>query len=214
MDCQRFREKEKRFYEKIGVRKLKELILSLPLPKIGPRDNSSYFLKRGNGIQDLKEHKKYLYFNGIFHGVAFVWFALSISPILSVGICTIQAYLVMLQRYNYIRIKEAVEKHQDHEQQKIKNLKLHILEKDASLRLHKVELYKYRLGQHIVLSESLDDILDHASYFELLYYKKLFDQLEKANQEGCWYSEEFYVPALDGYTSNKTLYLTYEVSKK
>lgn len=214
MDCQRFREKEKRFYEKIGVRKLKELILSLPLPKIEPRDNSSYFLKRGNGLQDLKEHKKYLYLNGVFHGVAFVCLALSTPPFLSIVICTIQAYLVMLQRYNYIRIKEAVEKHQDHEQQKIKNLKIHILEKDASLRLHKVELYKYQFGKHTTLSESLEDILDHASYFELLYYKKLFNQLEKANQEGCWYSEEFYVPALDGYTSNKTLYLTYDVSKK
>lgn len=209
MDNRRFLEKEKRFYEKIGVRKLKELILNLPLPKIGPRDNSSYFLKRGNGLQDLKEHKKYLYLNGIFHGVAFVCFALSIPSFLSVVICTIQAYLVMIQRYNYIRIKEVVEKYQNHEQQKIKNLKIYILEKDANLRLHKVELYKYQLGRNIQLSKSLDDILDHASYFELLYYKKLFDQLEKASQEGCWYSEEFDVPHLDGYRSSKTLSLVY-----
>lgn len=57
MNNLRFREKEKRFYKKISVRKLKELILNLPLPK-GPRDNSSYFLKRGSGLQDLKEHKR------------------------------------------------------------------------------------------------------------------------------------------------------------
>ena len=58
MNNLRFREKEKRFYKKISVRKLKELILNLPLPKIGSRDNSSYFLKRGSGLQDLKEHKR------------------------------------------------------------------------------------------------------------------------------------------------------------
>jgi len=34
MNNLRFREKEKRFYKKISVRKLKELILNLPLPKI------------------------------------------------------------------------------------------------------------------------------------------------------------------------------------
>ncbi len=214
MNNLRFREKEKRFYEKIGVRKLKELILKLPLPKAEPRISNGYYLKRGNGLQDLKEHKKFLYFNGICHGVAFVCLASSIPLPLFVGVGAVQAYLVMIQRYNYIRIKEAIEKHQDHENQKIKNLKIHILEKDANLKLHRVELYKYQLGRHVTLSESLENILDHASYFELLYYKKLFDQLDAANLQGCWYSEEFDVPALDGYRSNKTLYLNYDVSKK
>jgi len=208
---------EKSFYEKIGVRKLKELILkcTLLLPKADSRDKTSYFLKRGNGLQDLKEHKKYLWFNGLYHGIAFVAFICSpMSILLLVPLLLSQVYLVMIQRYNYIRIKEAIEKHQNYEKKKIKNLKIHILEKDASLRFHKVELYRYQLGKHITLSESLDDILDCACYFELLYYKKLFDQLEKANQENCWYSEEFYIPALDGYRSEKTLYLNYDTSKK
>ncbi len=207
---------EKSFYEKIGVRKLKECILrcTLLLPKAGLRDKTSYFLKRGNGLQDLKDHKKYLWYNGLFHGIAFVSFVCASMPIfLLVPLLISQAYLVMIQRYNYIRIKEAVEKHQDHEQKRIKNLKIYILETDAKLRHHQVELYKYRFGRYITLSESLDDILNQASYFELLYYKKLFDQLERANQEGCWYSEEFDVPSLDGYRSDKILFLNYDTSK-
>ena len=207
---------EKSFYEKIGVRKLKEFILkcTLFLPKTDSRDKTSYFLKSGNGLQDLKDHKKYLWFNGLCHGTAFIAFLCSPMPIfLLVPLLLSQAYLVMIQRYNYIRIKDAVEKHQGHEQKKIKNLKIYILEKDNSLRLHKVELYKYRLGRYIKLSESLDDILNQASYLELLYYKKLFDQLDRGNQEECWYSEEFDVPSLDGHTFNKTLFLNYDISK-
>lgn len=213
MDYLRFREKEKRFYEKIGVRKLKELLLKFPMSKIfEPREGNNWVLKRGNGIQDLKDQKKWLYLNGISHAMSFVIllpFSISISPLVIIEI--IQFYLAMIQRYNYIRIEEAIDKHQDHEKEKIKNLKIHILEKDAQLKPHRVKLYQHCLGIKVSTNESLDDILNRASYFELVYYKKLFNQLEEADFQGCHYYE---VPSPSIFQSNKTLSLVYFDSKK
>jgi len=214
MNYQSFCKKEKRFYEKIGVRKLKEFLLKLFLPKFGPREENNYHLKKGNGIQDLKDQKKFLYLNAFYHLGGYVALVLlcSLSIPVLVGVGVIQAYLIMVQRYNYIRLDEAIHKYQDYEQEKIQNLKIHILDQDQQLKLHRVRLYRYDLWQEVTISESLSDILDQASYFELLYYRKLFNQLASDNLQGIYYSEEYDIPALDGYRSEKTLSLIYQDS--
>lgn len=128
-------------------------------------------------------------------------------------VAIIQAYLVMIQRYNYIRIEEVIEKGKPLEEKKIKNLKIYILKKDKQLKMHRVCLYHYNLWKQETLSESLEDILDHSSYLELMYYKQLFCRLEEQNRQGIWYSNEYDVPSLDGCSSDKILFLNYDTSK-
>lgn len=55
MDHKYLRQREKDFYEKIGVRQAKKLVLKLFLPKFGAREGNNYYLKKGNGITDLQE---------------------------------------------------------------------------------------------------------------------------------------------------------------
>ncbi len=214
MNYKEFRQKEKSFYEKIGVKCIKKLVLKLPLPKFGAREENNYYLKKGNGIADLQDQKKFFYFNGVIHGVTLLWqcFFASVSPVFLLITSVIQVYLIMLQRYNYIRIEEVIEKGESLEKKKIKNLKIYILEKEAQLKMHHVRLYGYELWKEVTISESLEDILNQASYLELMYYKRLFCHLEKENQQGVWHSDEYDIPSLDNSISNKTFVLTYDYS--
>lgn len=116
---------EMRFYEIIGVRQWKKFVLWLMAKSIrdpDERKGGNYYLKRLD-LESVKDFKRALLFNGIIHIIGALWglpgiivilknnsaypFFLSFSLILAF---LVNLYCVMLQRYNWLRIKKVLEK--------------------------------------------------------------------------------------------------------
>lgn len=115
---------EMRFYEKIGIRQCKKFVLWLMSKLIPNRDKSigtNYYLG-GFNLQAIKKYKKWLWINAMLH------VTLAISPLLqiisniisnniislsmlsAIIFLVLNLYCIMLQRYNWLRIKKVLEK--------------------------------------------------------------------------------------------------------
>lgn len=155
----KIRNHEKRFYELIGIRTFRKMafglvkLFSLPILLCLPKDKrkeylsapNNYNMKKGHGIQDLKDFKKMLLFNSSIHiwglykcmpglKLALMGFATAGDCFLVTIAALINLYCIMLQRYNLIRIHEAEEKYEKYQELKEKRLKRMIekMEKDEN----------------------------------------------------------------------------------
>lgn len=127
---------EKKTYELLGVKKFRKLafktreIFYYPFTfrmkkedrkKMFYNTPDNYVMKKGNGMQDLKDFKKYLYTNAIIHLIALLVLSDNIIKVFNgqmpfgytlatISLVGINSYCIMLQRYNYIRINHVLEK--------------------------------------------------------------------------------------------------------
>lgn len=127
---------EKKTYELLGVKKFRKLafktreIFYYPFTfrmkkedrkKMCYNTPDNYVMKKGNGMQDLKDFKKYLYTNAIIHLIALLVLSDNIIKVFNgqmpfgyklatISLVGINSYCIMLQRYNYIRINHVLEK--------------------------------------------------------------------------------------------------------
>lgn len=150
---------EKKTYELLGVKKFRKLafktreIFFYPFTfrmkkedrkKMFYNTPDNYVMKKGNGMQDLKDFKKHLYTNAIIHLIALLVLSDNIIKVFNgqmpfgytlatISLVGINSYCIMLQRYNYIRIN-------------------HVLEK-AKAKENKVRVKNYKNDQEIVLSK-------------------------------------------------------------
>lgn len=115
---------EMKIYEKLGVRQWKKIVLWL-MSKIirNPKDRhgTNYYLA-GTNVKAVKEFKKWLWCNGIIHAIGIIQciyqiicYALKRNLISSFTFVVIvylfiNLYCVMLQRYNWLRIKRVLSK--------------------------------------------------------------------------------------------------------
>lgn len=115
---------EMKIYEKLGVRQWKKIVLWL-MSKIirNPKDRhgSNYYLA-GTNVKAVKKFKKWLWCNGIIHAIGIIQcickiicYALKSNLISSFTFVAIvflflNLYCVMLQRYNWLRIKKVLSK--------------------------------------------------------------------------------------------------------
>lgn len=115
---------EMKFYEKLGVRQWKKFVLWLDAKtERNPtkRNGGNYYLNAIN-VKAAKNFKVALIFNGLIHSIGALFCIYCIMgcisngdiisyPILIFTICfLINAYCVMLQRYNWLRIKRILKK--------------------------------------------------------------------------------------------------------
>lgn len=113
---------EMKFYELIGIRQWKKFVLWLMAQIIrNPRDRrgTNYYLK-DLSLEAVKDFKKQLLFNGSVHLIGmiacmfgmivyYVQGELLLSKFLYLSILFIlNLYCVMLQRYNWLRIKKVL----------------------------------------------------------------------------------------------------------
>lgn len=83
-------------------------------------------MKKGNGLKDLKDFKKCLYFNSGIHICVLIICIINLfirSFIIQIPFIILNLYCLMLQRYNYIRINNIIKKYEDIENKKINNIK-------------------------------------------------------------------------------------------
>lgn len=115
---------EMKFYRKIGVLQWKKFVLWLMSKFIRDpemRKGGNYYLRRIS-LSAVKDFKKALWFNGTIHAIGLLNCILVIandifanniisSSMLINTICFfINLYCVMLQRYNWLRIKKVLNK--------------------------------------------------------------------------------------------------------
>lgn len=119
---------ELRIYELLGIKIFRKMafclykILGFPFTIFMSKENrknfynapNNYNMKKGHGIKDLKDFKKWLLFNAGIHvyGLFSCTFTLMMGSILvsTIIAAVINAYCIMLQRYNHIRINQTIEK--------------------------------------------------------------------------------------------------------
>ncbi len=178
----KIRDIEKKFYELIGIKRFRKMafgfrkVLCFPILIFFPKEMrkrffenpSNYCMKRGNGIQDLKDFKLMLLFNTLIH-IWGLWVGIPLVKDLALGIYTalqgllivppfvVNIYCIFLQRYNHIRINEVIEKYEKYEELKEKREKLN-REKEAK--------------------EKYDDLLQYIEMFS-----KNVENLNKSKQE-------------------------------
>lgn len=115
---------EMKFYRKIGVLQWKKFVLWLMSKFIRDpemRKGGNYYLRRIS-LSAVKDFKKALWFNGTIHAIGTLFGILAIrdcvitNNIISAGMVIniiaffINLYCVMLQRYNWLRIKKVLNK--------------------------------------------------------------------------------------------------------
>lgn len=169
---------EQKLYEFLGIKKFRILIfkivgfiLYLPLKiKFGSveakqiikdaltmQTGSNYRIGKGFNLNVLRRHKKMLFINTIPHAIslyATLDFMLNSQTLFSFlfGIpwSLMNAYCIMLQRYNQIRINKVIKKFEGKEKREIEETKKVILEEskgeDITLTLEKfLKIKKYKL---------------------------------------------------------------------
>lgn len=128
---------EMKVYEKLGVKGFKKL--AFKLEKIVHRKdkgfNQNYHTADGKcDLAGIKEFKKYYYYNGFIHVKNLAFGAIAMTtmallhapaiPMITLGIFLLKdAYCVMLQRYNWIRMSRTEEKLKIRERKRIEKLK-------------------------------------------------------------------------------------------
>lgn len=184
---------EKKLYETIGIKTFRKMafclykILAMPILIFLSKEDrqeyltlpNNYNMKKGNGIQDLKDFKKWLLFNASFHtwglyrcikhitamilgSTAIGYQILMIMPIL------INVYCILLQRYNLIRIHEAEEKYE-----RLQELRYKRMEK--IIRKSENELSVERINELIdLLNASYNDSLSKQGYSKVVAAKPCF----------------------------------------
>lgn len=183
---------ELKFYKAIGIKTFRKMVLKtvyaiyIPfyimekIPKEEWKETFhstiNYFMKKGNGSQDLKDFKKYLYLNSSIHIIAAMF---NISSMLSgnftvIPIFILNIYCILLQRYNYIRIDTTIKKLVKVEKRKIEKIKIELKEKN-----NQVKNLSYTIGR---ISEekketNIDELLNDASLEKLRKIKKLLNDV-------------------------------------
>ena len=192
---------ELKLYEKLGIKKFKNLTFKLRekiiTPFIENKDKEeqerilkhtpdNFVMSKGNGIADLLDFKKSILFNtslcitSAIVSIPFITTTLLNNPnILEmfaiVGFITFDTYNIILQRYNNIRINNAIEKMKPLEEKRKKPL-IEELKKEKVLT-HDYD-YKIKNSKNKEEDTTIDEILEKANYKELKTYKECISQLQ------------------------------------
>lgn len=190
---------ELKIYEKLGIKKFRNVLMKtvyllfLPffiifkVPKEKRKDtfhNSqmNYFMKKGNGLKDLKDFKKWLYVNAGIHVYALlicIKGLLTGTFIIEIPFIILNLYCIILQRYNYIRIDNTIKKYEDIEKKKICSIKKTI--KDNIEETH-ISIYspKKKINES---DKTLDSMLDNLSLKNLKELKNLIQTKQIFNSK-------------------------------
>lgn len=202
---------ELKIYELLGVKTFRKLVFKLLYISIMPytrhmtreeRYNSiyntpsNYNMKKGHGMQDLRDFKKQLLFNAgihIFGLIACIPSFLNViggtatlfTTIATLFLVTINTYCIMLQRYNQIRINQVIKKGEHLEEAKKNKLKEELIKEDSLLSK---QIYKVVNKREEEKNITFEELLENATYEQLKQYRdylscfKKIDQITKGQQ--------------------------------
>lgn len=185
---------ELKIYEWLGIKTFRKIVFKLLYIGLIPftfritkeerwnlihNTPSNYTMEKGNGIQDLKDFKKELFFNTSIHIVSLIYCIPNFLAIIenSASLFTIvtmpffasaNVYCIMLQRYNQIRINQVIKKGKIHEESKKSKLKEELIEE--SLLLSK-PTYKVVNKHNKEKNITFEELLETVNYEQLKQYR-------------------------------------------
>lgn len=198
---------ELRIYEFLGIKIFRKMafilmkVLSYPFTiKMSKEQRKSFFngasnyrMKKGNGLQDLRDFKKMLILNASIHACALLALAPNVIKIISGAFSTmsttlvvttiiatiINAYCIMLQRYNWVRINEVLKKHSKRDEKKKELLKETLKKEDELLNEH---TYKMVNRQNKEKEITFEELIENADIEQLRNYQKNLALINSYNE--------------------------------
>lgn len=159
---------------------------------------NNYNMKKGHGIQDLRDFENMLLLNACIHICALITcipnflniisgtisLSATIETLISVGV---NFYCIMLQRYNHIRINQVIKRKELREEIKNSKLKEKLVKEDEH-----TYIVVNRIGKEKNIT--LDQLLEMATYDELKQYREYLLYFKEISHipEGCqnYYNQE------------------------
>ncbi len=192
---------ELKIYEKLGIKKFKKFTFKLrektinffmnhkdkqEQERILKHTPDNFIMPKGNGIADLLDFKKSILFNtSICITSAIISIPLITNTLINnpnilqiltiIGFITFDTYNIILQRYNNIRINNAIEKMKPLEEKRKQPLKEEL--KKEKVLTHDYD-YKIKKNKNKEENITIDEILEKANYKELKIYKESITQLQ------------------------------------
>ncbi len=204
---------ELKIYELLGIKTFRKMlfklvyklvyILIIPITREMTKEErynliynvpANYKMKKGHGIQDLRDFKKKLLFNAGMHIFSLIMCipcflkiigsTASISTtIITLFFVTTNIYCIMLQRYNHIRINQVIKKGEPREEAKKNKLKEELIKEDSLLSEHtykvvnKCEKEKNITFEELLETDTYEQLRQYRDY--LSYFKKVDQMLEE-----------------------------------
>ena len=180
---------EMKIYEILGVKIFKKIVLkigNLCLKLFLTKDERDDFSKTTNykmgkvsDLDDIKNYKKQIYFNAIVHiiGVCLglTTFSYKIGFINTI-LVVLNAYCVMLQRYNIIRINKVVNKFSLKYEEEKSQMKKELSNTDKLLKEH---TYKIINNKNKEKEITFEELINKSSLSELKKYRECLNYFEK-----------------------------------
>lgn len=212
---------EKKIYEILGVKVFRKMVIAALYVALLPFQlkkthkerirkmtsvSSNYFIGKKVNYETISDFRKQLWLNASIHIIAlYNCLTPPYDGFKTVFYILLNTYCIMLQRYNYIRIKEILTKLKPRYDKECNKVIEEIKEKDERLSKHKYRIITMRNKENDV---SLDELINKASLTDLKLYRKKITSIlsdEKYN--------EFFNMQLEDHLFNvgtKTLKLEYE----
>ncbi len=202
--------KELKFYEKLGVKRFRKFVYSfsffLVLPfgiithknikeikRMVNETPTNYNIGRKINYEKIKNFKKMLLLNSSIHMLGLIICvpgyidvitnnSTLYSTIVNLTAIFINTYCLMLQKYNYIRINNTLNKLKPKYEKELQETKENIREKDSKLLNHDYVYTDYLSEKDKIVN--LDEIIEKSSLEQLKEYRNKIDfVLEYANKE-------------------------------
>lgn len=196
---------ELKIYELLGVKTFRNILFKLVYISVIPFTHemtkeerhkfiyntpTNYTMKKGHGIQDLRDFKKQLLLNAGIHIFALISCipnllnvigstASLFTTVTTLFLVPLNIYCIMIQRYNHIRINQVIKKGELHEADKKSKLKEELIKEDSLLREHTYKVINKREKEKDVTFEKL---LETATYEQLKQYRDYLSHFKEGDQ--------------------------------
>lgn len=194
---------EMKIYELLGIKIFRKMVFSLAyiinLPKKRKmtkeewenynNKTSNYNIGKVKDLDDVKKYKKQMYLNASIHALGLflciVDLLLGGFDVFFIIMTLINAYCVMLQRYNIIRLNKVIKKFYPKYEHKKEEIKKELIESDKLLKEHTYKIVKENKKEVNEREVTFEELLNNSSLSELKTYReslKYFKCAETINE--------------------------------
>ena len=181
---------EMKIYELLGVKIFRKIafslayIISLPKKRKMTKEEwenynnktSNYNIGKVKDLDDVKKYKKQMYLNASIH--TFGLFLCIVDLLLGgldaffIIMTLINAYCIMLQRYNIIRLNKVIKKFYPKYEHQKEEIKKELIENDKLLKEHTYKIVKENKKEVTEKEITFEELLNNSSLSELKAYRE------------------------------------------
>lgn len=183
---------EMKIYEILGVKIFRKIVFKISdfcLKKLLTKEEQEDFSKnttnykmgKVSDLDDIKNYKKQMYFNAIVHIIGTFLGLTTFSyktGFFNTLFTILNAYCVMLQRYNIIRINKVINKFSLKYEKERNEIKKELNDTDKLLKEHTYKIVDNKNKEKEII---FDELINKSSLSELKKYRECLNYFEKVN---------------------------------